>query len=290
MSAGVLGLILSLSCLAGILVVRPGLVAGVNSAVDILYTSVDTSLKATEITDDTLTATANSVEALAEMLTTTVRTVDDANLVLDQLNEITGEKLPETLEAASTSLKAAEQAANSLEGAIKSFAGFQKIVSGIPLLNAFVPKSNAVYMPEKPLAESLGEMASSLEEIPGILTGMSINIGKADENLDAIQDDMEAITENVVLIAEGFRDYKSIVKDSISSLEQMKTMLENAKEHSPRTINWITVVLALFFLWLIAAQVVIFSQGWELFHGAANRIDGPNSSSVLDSQQIEGKS
>lgn len=287
MSAGVLGLILSLTGLVGILIVRPGFITGVNSTVDILYSSVDTSLKAMEITNETLTATANSVDGLAEMLTSTVTTVDDASLVLDQLNEITGEKLPETLDAASTSLKAAEQAAKSLEGAIKSFEGFQKIVSAIPLLNAFVPKSSTTYLPEKPLAESLGEMSSSLEEIPVILTGMSKDIRNAESNLNTVQDNMKAITENVILIADGFREYKSIIKESISSLEQMKTMLETARENSQKAINWFTFFVILFFIWLLAAQVVILSHGWELFNRKTNRLDGTNLPTLPGPGQVE---
>ena len=31
--------------------------------------------------------------------------------------------------------------------------------------------------------------------------------------------------------------------------------------------------MVLFMLWLLVTQVVIFSQGWELFHGTAGRVD-----------------
>ena len=34
------------------------------------------------------------------------------------------------------------------------------------------------------------------------------------------------------------------------------------------------LVFTLFFLWLLAAQVVIFSQGWELYQGTAGRMEG----------------
>jgi len=91
------------------------------------------------------------------------------------------------------------------------------------------------------------------------------------------------------LIASGLEEYKTIIQDSIGSMEQMKTMLENAKENSQRTINWITLVLALFFLWLLAAQVVIFSQGWELFHGTTDRLDGPDASKTSEIPPVEEK-
>jgi hypothetical protein len=36
----------------------------------------------------------------------------------------------------------------------------------------------------------------------------------------------------------------------------------------------VALVLSLFFLWLLAAQVVILSQGWELYQGTAGRMEG----------------
>jgi hypothetical protein len=32
------------------------------------------------------------------------------------------------------------------------------------------------------------------------------------------------------------------------------------------------IALTLFFLWMLATQVVIFSQGWELFQGTSGRM------------------
>ena len=40
--------------------------------------------------------------------------------------------------------------------------------------------------------------------------------------------------------------------------------------------------LSIFFFWLLAAQVVIFTQGWELYHGTAGRMDGPVSEPLAD--------
>jgi hypothetical protein len=36
----------------------------------------------------------------------------------------------------------------------------------------------------------------------------------------------------------------------------------------------VAIVLSLFFAWLLAAQVVILSQGWELYQGTAGRMEG----------------
>ena len=130
MIAGIIGLVLSLAGLAGIWYAKPILTSSVNSTVDTLYTSVDTSQKVLVITSDALGSTINSVDALSEMLSTTAATVEDTQPVITQVNLLMGVTLPETLQVARDSLVTAEEAAQSLESAIVSFESFPGCVGG----------------------------------------------------------------------------------------------------------------------------------------------------------------
>jgi hypothetical protein len=282
MIAGVIGLVLSMAGLVGLLIVRPRVVIAVNTTIDTLYASVDSSQKAMEITGKTLGATIDTVDALSNMLSTTATTIKDTQVVLTQLNDVTGNKLPATLDAATTSLKGAQAAATSLEDAIKSFETFKNILSSTPLLSAFLPKSDQTYKPEKPLADSLGEMATSLKDMPATFKDMSKNMDKTDSNLATIQSDLETMAKNVALISTGLTEYQTMIGESKSSMDNMKTLLTNTKNNLGRILNGTTIVLTLFFLWLLAAQVVIFSQGWELFHGTAGRMDDSDAKPAAD--------
>jgi chromosome segregation ATPase len=273
MVAGIIGLLLSLAGLAGLLIVRPGVVSAVNTTIDTLYLSVDTSQKAMEITGKTLGATVDSVDSLSSMLSTTAISIKDAQGVLTQVSDVTGKELPAALDAATSSLKGAQEAATSLEDAIKSFESFKNILSATPLLSTFLPKSDQTYKPEKPLADTLGDLAASLKDMPATFKEMSKNMDKTDSNLATIQSSLETMANKVALISKGLSEYQTMISKSKSSMDNMKNLLTNTKNNLGRILNGATVVFTLFLLWLLAAQVVIFSQGWELYHGTAGRMD-----------------
>jgi len=64
-----------------------------------------------------------------------------------------------------------------------------------------------------------------------------------------------------------------MVAQSQASLENLNSMLDSIQNNLPAIMNGVALVFSLFFFWLLAAQVVIFSQGWELYQGTADRIE-----------------
>jgi len=186
MAAGVVGLILSIAGLAGLFIIRPALSSSLELAVDTLYTSVESSQKTLALTDGAMDAAINSVDSLAEMLSTTRLIVEDTQPVITQFNEVLGGNLPETFYTAGESLKAAQSAASSLESAIKSFETFQTLLSGFVLLSGGQPQEQTVYDPDTSLADSLGDLSTSIEEMPDVFEGMAKDLDQADNNLDNV--------------------------------------------------------------------------------------------------------
>ena len=60
-------------------------------------------------------------------------------------------------------------------------------------------------------------------------------------------------------------------RETLAAIPALKASVES---NLARILNIATIVLVLFFLWLLAAQVVIFSQGYELYHGTAGNMAG----------------
>jgi len=274
MIAGILGLILSLAGLISIWVARPIVARKVNRIVKTIDASLQTSQKAMEVTGQALGATVDSVDALSAMLSTTANSVEDSMPVLDQLNLMMGETVPSALESASASLKTAQEAAVVLESAIQSLDNFRVVLSATPLLGAMVEQPEQAYNPEVPLAESLGELATDLETLPATFTEMSTSLDKADDNLVNIQNDLATMSKSVGLISKSLGEYKAMINQSQSSMESLRSVLNSLRENLATILNGAAIVFSLFFLWLLAAQVVILSQGWELIQGTADRMEG----------------
>ena len=274
MIAGIIGLALSLAGLAGIWMVRPALTISIKTTINTLVDSIDTSQKALVVTNQALGASVNSVEALAEMLGATAASVKDTQPVITQVNGVMGKTLPTTFNAANDFLVAAGEAARSLESAIKSLDTFRAVIGAVPLISAFVPATSQPYNPEKPLADSLDELAVSMKDMPATFKEISVSMDKADDNLDLIRSNLETMSINVALISKSLRDYQAMVNQSQTSMDNLKAMLTNMQNNLGRIINTASIVLGLFFLWLLAAQAVIFSQGLELYHGTASHMEG----------------
>ena len=274
MIAGILGLVLSLGGLVGTWIVTPTITGYANTTIDTLDASISTSQKAMDITGQALGATVDSIDALSAMLSTTATSVEDTKPVFEQINFLMGETLPSTLESATDSLNTAQEAAIVLDSAIKSLDTFRFLLSGAPLIGSLVETPEQAYNPEVPLADSLGELASTLGDLPDTFNEMAVNLDAADNNLDAIQANLSTMSESTALISQSLSEYESMVLQSKSSMDNVSLILTNIQQNMSSIFNMVAIALSLFFLWLMAAQVVIFSQGWELYQGTAGRMEG----------------
>jgi len=274
MLAGALGLVLSVAGLAMVWVARPTVAGYATSTIDTLEQSVVTSKRVMETTGQALGATTDSVDALSTMLVTTAATVEDTKPVLNEFDVIMASTLPSTLEAATESLYTAQEAARVLESTIQSLDGFRVLLSATPLLGDLIPQPIELYNPETPLADSLGELASNLEGLPDTFAGMSDDLNATDEKLVVVQENLLTMSDSVSLISSSLREYEEMVVESKSSMDGLTAILTSIQDNLGTILNGVAIALTLFFAWLLAAQTVILSQGWELYRGSADRMEG----------------
>lgn len=274
MIAGVLGLVISIAGLVGLWWAKPVVTGYLTSTIDTLNSSIGTSQKVIEVTKQALGATVDSVDALSVMLSSTATSVQDTSPVIDQVNTLMGKNLPDTLNSATESLKSAGQAAVVLDSSIKSLVAFQSMMGSVPLLSAFVQQPAQAYNPEKPLAESLDEVAAQLEKLPAMFVSMSKDMSKADDNLVTIQTSLSTMSVSVKGISQSLGEYETMITQSQASVGNLSPMLANIQNNLVRIVDGAVIVISLFLLWLLAIQVVVFSQGWELYQGTAGRMEG----------------
>jgi methyl-accepting chemotaxis protein len=272
MLAGILGLLLSMAGLVMVWVAKPTVAVSARATIDTLNDSVVTSQSVMETTSQALGATIDSVDALSAMLSTTAATVQDTKPVLDELDTILATTLPSTLEATTDSLYTAQQAAQVLESAIESLDAFRSLLSATPLLGSLVGQPGASYNPDTRLADSLGELASNLEDLPDTFVEMSADLRSTDDKLEDVQGNLITMSDSVGRISSSLGEYQEMVAQSQSSMDDLRAILTNTQNNLPTILNGVAIALSLFFAWLLAAQVVILSQGWELYRGTANRM------------------
>jgi len=274
MLAGILGLILSIAGLVGVWLVRPTIATYMDSTITTLKSSIDASQSVMQVTGKALGATVDSIDALSVMLDATATSVNDTQPVLDQVNYLMGEKLPATMEAATESLIAAQQGAEVLDSSIRSLNTFRAVMSAVPFVGGFVEAPTSTYDPEVPLAKSLGDIAVQFEDLPQTFSEMAVNLDKADDSLETIQSSLVTMADSVSMISASLSEYETMIGQSESSMDNVKSILTGLQTNQNTIINYGAIALTLVLLWMLTAQVVMFSQGWELFHGTAGSMEG----------------
>ena len=274
MLAGLLGLVLSLAGLVGVWVVKPTVAVYAKTTIDTLNESVGTSQEVMEVTRQALGGTIDSVDALSEMLSTTAAAVQDTQPVVDEIDIMMAETLPSTLKATTDALYTAQDAARVLESTIQQLDAFRFLLSATPLVGDLVPPAGEAYNPEKPMADSLGELAANLEGLPDTFVGISDNLSTTDDKLAAVQGNLVTMSESVKVISSSLGEYEKMIVQSKSSMNNLTSILTSVQSNLPTILNASAIVLTLLFAWLLAAQVVILSQGWELFQGTAGHMEG----------------
>lgn len=282
MLAGVLGLLLSAAGLAGVWIVKPTLETYVASTIDTLNSTIVTSKSVVDTTSTALGATVDSVDALSAMLGTTGDTLEDTKPVLEKFDAIMTTTLPATLKATTDSLYTAQEAAGILESTIVQLDAFRFLLAGTPMIGDLLPPAGEPYSPDVPLAASLGELATNIEGLPDTFQAISTDLSTTDEKLASVQDNLYTMSDSVALISSSLSEYERMVVQSKGSMDNLAGILTSVQTNLPNILNIGAIVLTLLFSWLLAAQVVILSQGWELFQGTADSMAGGEDESDED--------
>jgi hypothetical protein len=275
MIAGILGVIIALAGIIGVWAAKPTVEEVAVKTVSTLKTSLDTSQQVMEVTKNALGGTIDSVNALQTMLTATAASVTDTQPLLEKINTILGETLPNTLTSAADSLVVAQQGAQVIDSAIRSFDTFKSFLGSVPLIGGFISgaPSEEPYNPDRPLYESLGDVATNLQGLPATFTGMSESLNKADDNLVTIEESLSTMATSVGTISSSLEQYQTMIGQSQQSMKDLLVILGNVSENLSTYLTIAAVILTVFLAWLLIAQIVILTQGYELFKGTADKID-----------------
>lgn len=274
MLAGIIGILLAVAGLIGVWTVKPSVVGYATSTIDTLQGSITTSQEVMVVTEEALGATVSSLEALSVMLSSTAASVDETAPALDQVNVMMSTNLPAILESANDSLRAAQEAAVVLDSSVRSLQTFQLAMGAVPLLSGFVEIPTEFYSPEVPLDQSLGEIAENLDSLPEMFIDISADLDRADDNLGTIQTSLGTMSGDVEFIAGSLGEYQEMVRQSQTSMGNLSPILTDLQGNLPRIVDGAAIGITVFLVWLLVIQVVVLTQGWELFQGTAGRMEG----------------
>lgn len=270
----IFGLILLLVGLSGLILSIAGAIVG-RRLVDDVIGNVDNSLTLTAQTldtvEDTLILTRNTVAEVNEGLSTveaTTRnlsqTVSETQPLIDQVGTVTGEDVPQSLEAIQQTIPNLVEVAGAVDDTLVALSRFQ-IEETIPIVNYTIDMNLGVdYQPEVRFDDSIAQIGDSIEGVPGRLRSLQVYINVANENLTVIGDDLDQIAADledlngqVDQVDPLLAEYMGTVTEIGDTVRLTRTTLAQQREQ-------IRLIVTVAMIWLGLTQLAPLYLGWEL--------------------------
>ncbi len=255
--AAILGLIFNVAGLVVVAVVQWRAEAAIAQALD----AVDQLLVATGdglvVADQSLAQVGTALAATEATLRTSGTAVGNSVPALESLHATLGTDVPEILTATQTALASAQTSATAVDDILGG-------LSGLPFLGGL-----ARYAPETPLGESIGQVNRSLDGLPVSVAVLSEGLDAATGSAREIQDDLDEMARNLEQLGASITDARDIVAQYQRVVDQMKAHAATLRARAPIWLALARWGVSFMLLWLIVAQVAIFTQGVELIERAS---------------------
>jgi hypothetical protein len=249
--AAILGLLFSAVGIAAVWVIEPRIEAGLNRALVIGGSVLDTSAEALTIADKTLSTTVSSMDSLKGAVESAAKTFDQISPLADTLTKLSKDTLPGTLKAAQTSLNSAADSAKVIDNVLAA-------LSSLP----FVPKD--LYNPTVPLHTSLGNVANSLNDYLASLETTQKSLADATGNLSGIEAQLNGMASQIGNIGASMKDAQGVVLKYQALIKTTQERVNWLKLHLNTILIILAIITTLILLWAMVVQLALFVQGWTL--------------------------
>lgn len=195
---------------------------------------------------------------------------------MDELSDLLGTDLPETIKSTQDSLASAQTSAKNIDAILTGLSKF-------PFLGSLV------YNPEIPLNETLGDISESLDGIPTTLATAQRSLDRASKNFESVTLELDNISSSVDEIGSSTDEAQVVIGNYQDVVSRLQSRVAGMQTSLPRTLRWITLVLVIVLVWLGLAQIGLLVQGCQLLAQARQRpvLAGVNPDSSSSESPIE---
>jgi hypothetical protein len=249
--AAVIGFVGSILGLFAIVVVERQLHDGIVQTIDVLDQSLAATADGLKVADTALAQVSTTMTSTQQSLATVAKTVDESAPTLRSLSKTVGKDLPGIVTSTQRAVRSAQTSAGAVDGILAQ-------VSRIPLLGL------SRYRPEKPLADSLGDIAAAMDGLPKAIADAQTGLQAASGNAVTIKQDLGQLAASLGAIAGSLQEARGVVAQYQDVVVKLQAQAHRARERTPvwlarlRWFSWFVL------LWLAVAQIAVFTQGLEL--------------------------
>ncbi len=249
--ASILGLVVSVGGIVILVQNRQNLETQVVSLIDLMDSSLSITSEGFTVINDALVQTSKSTVLVTEITNDLGNSIGTSSPALESIGDLLGKELVAMIDSAQSSLVSAQSSAKVIDDTLKLVSFFS--------MSAPKPASG-----EKPLAESLGEIAKSMENLPKSLLTVQKSIEDTSKNLQSMQTGVYDLATSINQVDETIVNAQHVIGQYNSTVKEIRATTTQIKTNLPRTINLAVIGITLGLVWMAIAQIGLFTQGLEL--------------------------
>jgi hypothetical protein len=268
----IIGLLLIIVGLVGLVIAGAGAyfaaqaidagVSGMNSALDMVGTTVDTTTASLKNVQATLTEVGSTLDTVSQSTANLSTTLSDTQPLLEQVTTMTTDTVPTSLEAVNQAVPNLAGIAGAIDDTLTRLSNFQveRTILGVPLSFDL----GVSYNPSEPFDNAVLAIGRSLVPIPRQMRELEASLDTATANLGAISNDIEQLSRNIDGINVTVGQYIPLLDQYIGVLDQTAASLENTRAQinaNVSTIKWVTTGLM---LWFALYQIMPLYIGYRM--------------------------
>lgn len=242
-------LLLGLAGIAGVWIVRKPVSDSLVAFAGLAGTTLTVTDQALAVVDEGLIQAEQAVAVARDATTSLADALDNTTPAVQAIAFFVGDGLAASLKAAGVTVGAAQKSAELVDGALG-------------LLNQ-IPLVNIDYNPEVPLAQALGNINTSLEDVPAQLESIGTQLSASAANLPTLSNSMGALGDSIV----GVTGTVASARQSVQAYRDLVGRYQGIVLTIQRLIPWLTAVVpllvTLLFFWLGVVQLATLRKALE---------------------------
>lgn len=249
----VLGLLFSISGIAGIWLIRPHIRDSVSELLSSLNEALSTSQDGLTLMDQAVDDLLSEFVIIEESFDSLDVTLAGISASLETSADLIGDDLKQTVGDTQTALDSAAITAELIDNTLT-------FLSKIPLLGVN-------YEPEVPLHISLNQVADNLETFPTTLDQIETGINETTDGLESLKSDLKDLSDQIQGFEDDLQNAQVILGRFSDSISIMETRLNVLNDNLPRYLTLISLFLSGVLFWLGLSQINSLIQGFHYLKG-----------------------
>ena len=250
-------LLISLWGLVQIWTMRQPVADAAVAGVDLFAETLDTTSDALRVVSDSLQSAGDTVTMIERTSLSVAQTMSTTRTTVGSFANLMGKDLPTSIDAARTALKSAQSSAVVVDNVLTT-------LSKIPLINIR-------YNPDVPLNVALGNVGSSLDNLPPTFSTIERNLNNTSDSLDQVVTNLNELPKTTQQVQRNIADAQKVVTRYQGEVDGLQKLIKPIKASFATILTGVAVGLTFLIFWLGVVQVQVLLKGLGLLRIGHNR-------------------